>query len=109
MNEIGIHGDGGRRTVTSTAALARAVIHETAVFCRPSPSLRDARIQHCVVCGRPIAPVAQLDAFAARTGLPRHQLNICVGCRWTTACTPGVLSTAHATGAFTELHNRHVG
>ena len=44
MNEIGIHGDGGRRTVTSTAALARAVIHETAVFCRPSPSLRDARI-----------------------------------------------------------------
>ena len=44
---------------------------------------RHARIQNCTVCGRPIAPVDQLDAFAASTGISRDQLNICVDCRST--------------------------
>ena len=48
-----------------------------------SPWHRDARIQYCTVCGRPIAPIEQLDAFAASTGIPRDQLNICVDCRST--------------------------
>ena len=51
---------------------------------RLSPWHREVQIQHCVVCGRPIAPVDQLDAFAAGTGIPRDQLNICVDCRLTT-------------------------
>ena len=49
-----------------------------------SPWHRDARIQYCTACGRPMAPVDQLDAFAASTGIPRKQLNICVDCRSTT-------------------------
>ena len=53
-----------------------------------SPWHRDARIQYCTVCGRPIAPVAQLDSFAASTGIPRDQLNICVDCRSTTVRGP---------------------
>lgn len=108
MNEMRRHGRGGRGAATSAELMAGAMITGTAGLLSSSSSPRDARIQHCVVCGRPIAPVAQLDAFAARTGLPRNQLNICVGCRWTTVHGRGVQGTAHAIGAFTERHNRHV-
>ena len=48
-----------------------------------SPWHRDPRIQYCSVCARPIAPIDQLDAFAASAGIPRDQLNICVDCRST--------------------------
>jgi hypothetical protein len=52
------------------------------------PWHRDARIQYCTVCGRPIAPADQLDAFAASTRIPRDQLNICVDCRSTLVRRP---------------------
>jgi len=102
MNEMRRHGRPGHGAATSTGLPARAVIDGTAGFFGPSASSRDARIQHCVVCGRPIAPVAQLDAFAASTGLPRNQLNICVGCKWTTVHGPGAHDTASAAGAGRE-------
>jgi len=46
-----------------------------------SPWHREARIQHCAGCGRPIAPEAQLEAFTRRTGLEREVFNLCVDCR----------------------------
>ena len=49
---------------------------------------RDVRIQFCTICGRDIAPVEQLDAFAASTGIPRDRLNICTDCRSTTMHDP---------------------
>lgn len=66
-----------------------------------SPWHRDVRIQYCTVCGRAIAPIDQLDAFAKRTGIPRDQLNICVDCRSTTVRGPanrGAAAPAAAEG-----------
>jgi hypothetical protein len=106
-NEMRHHGNCGHRVATFTELAARAVIDATAGVLSPSPPLRDARIQHCEVCGRPIAPVAQLDAFAASTGLPRNQLNICVGCRWTTETGPGAHDTADTADAGREETKRN--
>ncbi len=68
-----------------------------------SPWHRDARIQNCTVCGRPIAPVAQLDAWAASTGIPRSQLNICVDCRSTTVCGPARRHTADPMNTWSDM------
>lgn len=94
MNEIKFHGRGGQGAVTSSKLLARAATNETGGFGSLSPWHRDARIQKCVVCGRPIAPVAQLDVFARSTGIPRSKLNICVDCRSTTVRGADVHDTA---------------
>ena len=59
--------------------------------------LIDTRIQYCAMCGRPIAILDQLEAFAASTGIHRDLFNICTDCQSTR-----VRSKAHDGCSFVQ-------
>jgi hypothetical protein len=99
MQQIVFHG-GGRVTAFPVELLTRETTPEIGIFRGPSAGRHDAEIQNCVACGRAIAPVAQLDAFSASTGIPRNQLNVCVDCRSAGVSAPFAHDTDDPAGGW---------